>query len=310
MVKPFVYYGTSEFARIILSGLLKAGLRPILVVTVPPKSQGRGLKIIKSPVAETASLNNLDLLEVASLKDSVVLEKLKHFKTEFALLAAFGQIVPKVVLDLYDKGIVNVHPSLLPLYRGASPIASVLKDGQSKTGLSLMLLDNLMDHGPLLKQIDYNINKDQTADNLAADLADLAVKILPETLSDYLSGQLKPLEQDHSRATYTGLISRVDGRANFNLSANQLNNQRRAFEPWPGLWTDWQGRTVKLLKTGICHLSQTKPGLVRWVEGQGLVIECRLDGLVIKSLQLAGKKPLSAEDFIRGQKSFLGTVLL
>ncbi len=310
MVKPFVYFGTSEFAAVILTGLLKRGFKPEVVITSIAKAQGRGLKVAETPVASVARLNNLSILESPNLKDQSVVKELSKYQTELALLAAFGQIIPQLVLNMYPRGIINVHPSLLPEYRGASPIAAVLKDGLIKTGLSLMKLDNLMDHGPLLSQIDYFIKPEQTAVELTQALADLAAEILPGVLEGYLSGQIKPVEQDHNRATYTTLISRSDGRANFKRTAKELNNLRRAFTPWPGLWTLWQDQVVKLLQTKICSLSSPlKPGLVHWVDDKGLVIDCADNALVIEKLQLAGKKPLLAEEFIRGQKNFLGQIL-
>ncbi|MBU1039268.1 methionyl-tRNA formyltransferase [Patescibacteria group bacterium] len=309
MNKSFVYFGTSDFADIILTGLLKAGLRPVLVVTTLPQAKGRGLKKTSSPVGLRAVANQLELLESPSLKNVDIKKQLAKFKTDFAVLAAFGQIVPASVLVLYPKGIVNVHPSLLPLYRGASPIASALLAGQFKTGVSLMLLDDLMDHGPLLKQVEYLIKEKDNALTLSQALAGLAGEILPNVLIDYLSGKIKPVAQDHSLATYTKLISRSDGRANFNLTAEQLNNLRRAFYPWPGLWTTWRGQVVKLLQTEVLDVELTKPGLVKEYQNQGLSIDCQSGSILVKEIQLAGRKPMLAGDFIRGQASFVGTVL-
>ncbi|MEK7496280.1 MAG: methionyl-tRNA formyltransferase, partial [Patescibacteria group bacterium] len=205
--------------------------------------------------------------------------------------------------------IVNVHPSLLPLYRGPSPIQSAILNGDTTTGVSLILLDAEVDHGPILVQTEQIINLEDDAVSLSNKLAEQSVKMLVESLPKYLSGELKPIPQNHSAATFTKIINKADGQADFiNKTAEELNNQRRAFTPWPGLWTMWQGKRLKLLSTVPHNAVTTKPGLVTLVE-DSLVIGTKSGALQINELQLEGGKPLKTKDFLLGHKSFINSLL-
>ncbi len=310
LINPnFIYFGTSDFSATILSGLISNGLIPELVVTTIGKPQGRKLQIIPTPVAEVASKHQLKLLEVKTLRDENVIKQFAICHLPFAILASFGKIIPQTVLDIFPQGIVNVHPSLLPLYRGPSPIQSAILDGQTTTGVSLILLDAEVDHGPILTQTEHHISSNDDVITLSNKLAEQSVKMLVDTLPKYLSGELKPIPQNHSTATFTKMISKDDGQADFiNKTAEELNNQRRAFTPWPGLWTIWQGKRLKLLSTTPHNDVTTKPGLVTLVE-DSLVIGTKSGALEINELQLEGGKPLKTKDFLLGHKSFINSLL-
>jgi len=309
-VKPFVYYGTSQFSRVILQGLVTRGWRPVLVVTTEGKPQGRGLNLKLTPVAELAQSVGLPYVEVNSLRQkTAVKDKIKNQAVSFAILVAFGKIIPPDVLSFYSDGIVNIHPSLLPLYRGPAPLAYPLWEGQSQTGVSLMLLDEEMDHGPIIAQAVCPILPQSDAQSLANDLSALAINLTLTKLPDYLAGLLKPQAQNHKLATYTKLISKQTGRANFSKSANELNNQRRAFCPWPGLWTVWQGQSLKLLSTEVmAGLTNLQPGLVRQ-HNNGITIDCSSGLLLVTKLQAGGGKPMPAQDFVRGHPTIIGGIL-
>lgn len=307
--EPFVYYGTSDFAATILKGLLDAGLTPSLVVSTAGKPAGRGLKTVPTPVASLAAERSLELLETNTLKAAEVQARLTQAATSYAVLAAFGKIVPQVVLDLYPKGIINVHPSLLPHYRGPAPMQYALRDGLTKTGVSLILLDAEVDHGPLLAQAPVSLEPTYDAPALSAALAQTSIKLLLKTIPAYLHGTVQPVAQDHTKATFTTMVTRTDGEANFTKTADELNNQRRAFTPWPGLWTTWHGKRLKLIATHIGTTSASNPvGTVNVVNDQ-LHITCGQGSLAITTVQLEGGKSLPAPAFLRGHSDFVGTRL-
>ncbi|MBI5733367.1 MAG: methionyl-tRNA formyltransferase, partial [Candidatus Kerfeldbacteria bacterium] len=304
---PFVYYGTSDFSAIILSGLLQAGLQPSLVVSTEPKPAGRGLKLTPTPVSWLAQDKKLPLLEVKTLKPEDIQKQLADSATPLAILAAFGKIIPQNVLDIYPKGIVNVHPSLLPLYRGPAPIQYALRDGQTETGVSLIVLDEQVDHGPMLAQEKCRVAETDDTLTLSQKLAELSVKLLLSSLDHYLDGSISPVPQVHSRATFTKMITRADGQADFSKSALELDRQRRAFTPWPALWTRWQDKRLRLLETAVVDYKCEAKKVI--MNGSQLIIGCGSGSLVVKLLQLEGGRALSAADFIRGHKDFINSTL-
>jgi methionyl-tRNA formyltransferase len=308
LTPSFTYYGTSEFSTPILQGLLKAGLKSNLIVSTIAKPAGRGLKTSPTPVAQIAKELNLPLLEVKTLKDKEIQKQLTLSATPFAILAAFGKIIPPEILELYPKGIINVHPSLLPLYRGPAPIQYAIRDGQHHTGVSLIILDKEVDHGPILAQEKCLIEKIDNITSLSNKLAEISIKLLLSTINPYLDNSLSPITQDHNKATLTKMITREDGKADFSKSAIELNSERRAFTPWPGLWTTWQGKIVKFLETKPSKLNSTTPGKVELIKND-LIIHCGQGVLLINSLQLEGGKPLIVAEFLKGHKNFVSAEL-
>jgi methionyl-tRNA formyltransferase len=259
-------------------------------------------------VASLAQTLGLPVLEVATLKTPEVVAELRERQTPFAVLAAFGKIIPPTVLDLYPKGIVNVHPSLLPLYRGSAPIQYALRDGVPETGVSLIVLDSEVDHGPVLAQQVVPISQADDAVTLGSKLATQAVELLMQTLPRYVANELAPVPQDHSQASFTAMVEREHGQADFSKPALDLDRMRRAFTPWPGLWTIWQGKRLKLISTGVSEQRSSKPGTVEQRGGE-IEIVCGSGSLIVTELQLEGGKAQSAADFIRGHQKFVGSVL-
>ena len=307
-LEPFVYFGTSQFSRLVLEGLLRANIKPRLVVTVAAKPAGRGLQVARSLVADAAHATGLPLLEVTSLKSPDIQAQLAASTTRFAILAAFGKIIPAAVLKLYPSGIINVHPSLLPRYRGPSPLQYALRDGVSETGVSLIVLDEEVDHGPILAQQADAVLPEDDAAALGARLAGRAVAILLDSLPRYLAGELKPQPQPHGQATFTKMITREDGRANWQHGSDTLARQSRAFAPWPGLWTMWRHKRLKLVEVEAVPGSVVGHGRVA-VNGSDVIIGCAPGALSLKKVQLEGGKPLAIEDFLRGHQDFIGTQL-
>lgn len=307
LTERFVYFGSAEFSRLILRRLLKVNWRPVLVVTTEAKPAGRGLKLKRSAVAEETTAAGLPLVAVSTLRGDLP-SQLKEVSADFAILAAFGKILPPALLQLYPRGIINLHPSLLPLYRGPSPIQYAILDGVERTGVTLIKLDEEVDHGPILAQASCLVdNKD--AAQLTYELAVIGADLVCEKIPLYLAGALTPVPQNHSLATFTKIITKEDGRADFSLSAEVLNRRRRAFTPWPGLWTTWQGKILKFTQTEVVVNTNSQPGLVVG-SGKELLIGCgHQTALLIKKLQLAGGKEQKAESFINGHPNLLGVKL-
>lgn len=307
MATNYTYFGNTSLSVKILAGLCQINLVPSFVVTTKGKPAGRGLKVKPSLVAEFCLAHNIKFIEVSSLKSEEVLTELIQNKTECALLAAFGKILPQSVLNIYSKGIVNVHPSLLPKYRGPSPLQYALLNNDKVTGVSLIVLDEEIDHGPVIAQTEFNINETDEYSDLEDMAANLAINMLSEHFVKYQQGLVIPTTQNHERASFTKMISKNMGQADYNLSAQVLHCQQRAFNVWPGLWTVWQGQIIKLTKTEVCP-GVLPMGQIAMLENQ-VVVGTAQDLLVIKQLQIAGKKNTPVADFIRGHQSFIGSKL-
>lgn len=305
----FVFFGSAEISRLILAALIKQNIKPVLVVSTLAKPAGRGLKVLPNPVTQLATQERLPILLVKSFKTGIS-DELINCKAKFGLLAAFGKIIPQELLNLFPEGIINVHPSLLPEFRGPSPIQYTLMSGADKAGVTIIKLDIEIDHGPIIAQQDVNITDTDDAETLTVKLADLAVNLLTDVVPRYLDKTLVPQEQQHNNATHTKLIKKIDGRANFLKTATELRNLARALTPWPGLWTEWSNLRLKLIQVESVSLETEEAlGHVININNQ-VIIGCQnKTGLVLKQLQLAGGKIQNIDNFIRGHKNFIGSSL-
>ena len=251
------------------------------------------------------------------------------------MVVAYGKLIPPEVLALFPKGMLNLHPSLLPRYRGPSPIQSAILNGDHESGVTLMLLDPEMDHGPLLAHRVSPLSPHTRGSDLSNALADDGAKLLVDALPKYISGELTPHPQDHTRATFTKLLEREDGRIDWRAAgAEQTERMIRAYDLWPGTWTTWNKKRLKILRASLLHptigcANNAKPGYVfapplappqRGVEkspllfkdglGVVLAVNCSPGSLILEQLQPEGKKPLSASEFLRGSPKFMGSILL
>ena len=196
-------------------------------------------------------------------------------------MAAYGKILPARYLDVPKHGFVNVHPSLLPKYRGPSPVQTAILNGDEETGATIMVVDEEMDHGPILNSIKYQIPKTKYNQEISRELFELGAKLLVETLPGHINGEFKPKEQDHSQATFTKMFTREDGRINWDDPAQKIYNRIRALNPEPGTWTIWKGKVINIKKAGL------------------------RDGKIhIQTIQMEGKKEMPFEEFLRGHPSF------
>jgi methionyl-tRNA formyltransferase len=277
----FVYFGTPEFAAIVLAELEEKGYRPSLVVTAPDKPKGRKLVMTPSEVHVFAKERGIPVLTPATLRDDAIVARLKEERAQLFVVAAYGKIVPKEVLDIPEFGTLNVHPSLLPKFRGASPIESAILSDEKWTGVTIMVLDEELDHGPILAQRE-RITPDwpPKGSELTRDLAHFGGRLLAEVMPEYLNG-LAPFAQDHSRATFTKKITKEDGLIDL-LGDPVLNYKKiRAFDEWPGAYFFVRrGERDVRVKVTDARLEHGK--------------------LVIVNVIPEGKREMPYEDFLRG----------
>ena len=253
------------------------------------------------------------VLQPDNLKDTGTVAQLAACHPDVIVVAAFGQLLPSSVLDIPRYGCVNIHPSLLPRFRGASPVAAAILAGDELTGVSIMLMERGLDTGPILAQETMPISQQDTTGSLTDKLSRLAAQLLPPTLESWLRGEITPLPQNDARATYSGQITREDGEINWRLSAIEIWRRVRAFNPWPGCYSSWQGKQFKIIE------ALPLPGGSNLTAGQVVALDKEDvafgigtgDGtLGVRQVQLEGKRVMSAAEFLRGQRGFIGTVLV
>ncbi len=303
-----VFMGTPTFAVPALRALA-ARHRVVGVVTQPDRRAGRGRRLVFSPVKEVALELGVPLFQPTTLRTEEAVQRLAAWQPEVIVVAAFGQILRRPVLELPPWGCLNLHASLLPRYRGASPVAAAILAGETTTGVSLMLMDEGMDTGPILARKSCPIAPDDTTGSLTARLAEMGAQLLLETLPGWLAGEVQAVPQDETQATYCPLLRKEDGRLDWSRPAVYLDRQVRAYNPWPGAFTDWQGKRLKVLRA--CPRSEGvegEPGLVVTLPS-GLGVVTGEGVLELLEVQLAGKKPLPAAAFARGRRKFIGSVL-
>ena len=276
MTIRYAFMGTPEFATIVLDHLESASLLPSLVVTQPDRPSGRGRKLTPPPVALWAKERGIPLIQPTSCRDEALISALIELRPDVIVTASFGQYLPDVILSLPDKGCLNVHASLLPKYRGASPIQSAIMAGEKETGVTLMLMDNGIDTGPMLAKESFPIDDEIDAGALNLALAELGGELTARELPRYVSGELEAVEQDESMATETKRLRKCDGCVDFRKSARDVHNLIRAVSPWPGAYTFLDGKRYKLLRSRVheCGIEQCgEPGEIN-VRGDRMFISC------------------------------------
>ncbi len=305
-----IFFGTSEFAAGILETLVNHNYLPSLVVTQPDKAVGRKQLMAETPVAQVAQRLFIKTIKPNDLSDPTVLSELKLHKSKIFVVVAYGKIIPQHILDIPTKGAINIHGSLLPKYRGASPIHQAILDGEDKTGITIMLMDGKMDHGPILMQKEVTILPDDNFVTLELKLSQVAQELILETIKEALEIGLKPKEQDHNQATFTKIIKKTDGLIDWNTDAKKIYDKFRAYIVWPGIHTIWKGMNLKINLCKSVKSSHTEvPAGTVIREGDKVLITCGDGALELITVQLEGKKALPVEEFIRGHHDFLGSIL-
>jgi methionyl-tRNA formyltransferase len=277
-----IFIGTPEFGAIILEKLIKSGRKPFLVITAPDKPVGR--KQITTPPAVKVLAEKYHIPFAQPEKIADFISDIKNLKPDLGIIAAYGQILPKDMLSIPNYGFLNVHPSLLPRWRGSSPIQYAILNGDEKTGATIIRISEELDAGPILAQKEIEISKKETFASLHNKLAELGAELLIEALPKLSVGKLPPLPQDETKATYTKILGKDDGHIDWKKPAEYIDRQVRALNPWPGTYTVYNGKRLKILKA-----------------------EALGGNLIIEEVQLEGKNPMSFEDFLRGHKDYVNS---
>ncbi|MDI9497915.1 MAG: methionyl-tRNA formyltransferase [Bacillota bacterium] len=295
MMQParVVYMGTPDYAATILRSLARdPRFDIVLVVSQPDRPQGRRRELLPTPVRRVAEECGLPLIQPERVRDEAFATAIREVRPELILTAAYGRILVPWVLDIPPRGAVNVHASLLPLYRGAAPVQAALLAGDRETGISWLLMDEEVDHGPVLYRKPLEILDTDDSASLMERLAQLAAAQTGDVLAAWLAGEIEPEEQDHGAATFTRLLRREDGEIDWARPASELALQVRGLRPWPGAWTMLDGERVKIHAAsarageGGCELP---PGSLIGIERGGIRVATGSGELVIGELQLAGR---------------------
>jgi methionyl-tRNA formyltransferase len=304
-----VFMGTPVFAVPVLEALADTH-QVVGVVTQPDRPAGRGRRLTPSCVKEVALERGLPLSQPQSLRTPEAVAHLAAWEPDVIAVAAFGQILRQNVLDLPPRGCLNVHASLLPRWRGAAPVPAAILAGDEVTGVTIMRMDVGLDTGPILAQREESIRPDDTQATLEDRLARLGAELLLEALPAYLAGDLLPRPQPAEGATYAGQLRKEDGRLDWACAAIELDRRVRAFTPWPGAFTTWRGRRLKVLRAAPSPewRGDAPPGTV-FALADGLAVATGEGALRLEEVQLAGKRPIDVTAFLRGQRDFLGSQL-
>lgn len=273
--KPtLVFFGTDEFAATVLQKLHEANFDIKAVVTPPDEAAGRKKVLKASAVKLQAIRYKLPLLQPARLKDFDVPV------ADIGVVVVYGKILPRSVLGQFKHHVLNIHPSLLPKYRGPSPIKTAIANGDAETGVTIIELDSEMDHGPIVANVELRMTNDELHSEIREKLAQLGAELLINTIPNYIAGKITPTPQDHSQATHTKMLTKEDGKVDWSRSPQEIYNQFRAYHDWPGIWTEHKGKRVK-------------------------IVNCKLvnGNLEITEIQPEGKNPMSMLDYINGYGS-------
>ena len=305
-----IFMGTPDFAVGTLEALAAAGHEVVLAVTQPDKPQGRKQILVAPPVKETAEKLGIPVFQPKRVREPEALEVLRGYEPELIVVAAFGQILPKELLDLPKYGCINVHASLLPKYRGAAPIQWAILNGDAVTGVTIMRMDVGLDTGDMIAKAEVAISPEDTGGTLFDRLAKTGAKLCVDTIPSIVDGSAVYTPQDEQAATKVGQISKKDGRIDFTRSAHAIECQIRGLNPWPSAYTSLAGKTLKIWSAQVSdRQTEAQPGTVVLVEKDRFGVQTGEGVLICTEVQLEGKKRMSAADFLRGNALTTGSRL-
>ena len=301
-----VFCGTPAFAVPTLEALVRHEFRLSLVLTQPDRPKGRGLEPAPSPVKEAARRLQLPIEQPDKIKTNPDLQsRLEELSPDAIVVVGYGRIIPPWMLELPRYGNINLHASLLPKYRGAAPIQWAIANGEKLTGITTMRIDQGLDTGDILLQSQEIIGDEDTAESLSPRLAARGADLMIETLKALAAGRIQPQPQDSARSSLAPLLKKEDGRMDFARSAGEIHNRLRAFQPWPGAFTSFRGKTLHVIQARVLAVklpqAELQPG------ARELLVGCGMDtSLELLTLQPEGKKPMSARDFVHGYRPRAG----
>lgn len=306
-----IFMGSSLFSVVVLKALLQSPCKVLAVYTQPDKLAGRGHQLVFSPVKKVALECGVPVIQPESFKVPEVVQRLASFDPELIVVAAFGLILPPEVLALPKFGCLNVHASLLPRHRGPSPVANAILCGDEFTGVTIMLMDEGIDTGGILAQEKVAISAQDTTGSLTLKLAEIGARLLLEVLPQWVEGKVNPKAQDESKATYSRLLTSRDGEIDWHLPALELWRKIRAYDPWPGCYTWYRGKRLKIHQAlprdhGVSGqvgevIADDKVSRIGVVTGRGI--------LELVVVQLEGRRKMPIAEFVRGERGFVGSIL-
>ncbi len=308
--QKIIFFGTPEFAVPSLQALIDRKENILGVVTQPDRPVGRGQKLKFSPIKDLALKHDIKILQPERIKDPKFINQFQKLSSDLAVVAAYGQIFPKTLLEIPPNGFINVHSSYLPFYRGAAPINQAIINGEKATGVTIMLLDEGMDTGDIILQGKTVIAPEENASMLHDRLSAFGAELLGKAIDMLRSGGWNPAPQDNQKATYAHLLKKEDGLINWSLPAETIFNQIRGMTPWPGCFTRLNKKILKIHKVKILDTKkEAVTGQILSVSGDGIEVSTGMGTMLLKEIQLEGKKRMAAHDFIKGHKLEPGTVL-
>jgi methionyl-tRNA formyltransferase len=298
-----VFMGTPDFAAGILEALYEAEYDIAAVVTQPDRPRGRKGEPVPSDVKKCALAHGTRVLQPVKIREPEAVKELEKIGADLFVVAAFGQILPKEILEMPRLGCINVHASLLPKYRGAAPIQQAILDGETETGVTIMQMAEGLDTGDILSRMVYPISEEETGGSLFEALTEVGAKLLITTIPLLEEGNIFPIPQDDSQSSYVKMLKKEDGRLDFSQSATALFNRVRGLDPWPGAFTIWKGKQLKIWRATALRekASGMAPGSVFAAGKEGIDVVCGEGMLRIRELQMEGKKRMSAADFLLGR---------
>lgn len=315
-----IFMGTPDFSVGTLNALVEAGHEVVLAVTQPDKPKGRGGKMQLTPVKEAAAAHGIPVFQPKKVRTPECIEELKKYHADIMVVIAFGQILPKEILEMTPFGCVNVHASLLPKYRGAAPIQWAVINGEKVSGVTTMQMDEGLDTGDMLLKTEVVLDEKETGESLHDKLADAGAKLCVETLKALKEGSITPKKQGESPTEYARMLDKSLGNIDWNASAVSIERLIRGLNSWPSAYTDWNGKVMKLWAAEVCTPQEDAgdnnpdggnpvPGTVVKAEKDGFYVQTGEGQLKVTELQLQGKKKMDAAAFLRGYKIREGEIL-
>lgn len=295
-----IFAGTPIFAASALEALIAAGHEIVTVLTQPDRPAGRGMKLVASAVKISALKHGITVLQLVNLKSPVIQLQLQHLKADVMVVAAYGLILPEVVLNIPQLGCLNIHASLLPRWRGAAPIQRAILAGDDETGITIMQMDAGLDTGAMLLKKGMPVGESDTTAYLHDKLCILGAQSIVEALAGLQQGSFVATVQDDKQACYAAKIKKIEAAIDWQLDAKQINRVVRAFNPSPGAYTHQQGKVLKIWQAKLVAGGLGKPGEVISVEREGIIVACGEGALMLKIVQKPGGKKMSVAEYLAG----------
>ncbi len=305
-----IFIGTPDFGIPAFNALIKdEQFEIIAVITRPDRPVGRKQILTPPPIKVEAIKHKIPVFQPRRIAD--LQSKILNLKSGIIIVIAYAQLIPEEILNLPKFGCINIHGSLLPKYRGAAVIQAPILNGDKQTGITIMKMDKGLDTGPILAQAEIKIESNETGDSLYDKLSQLGADLLLDTLKKYIAGKIKPKPQDETKASYINQLKKKHGLIDWSKPAVKIERFVRAMASWPSAWTWWHNKRIKIIKVQKKPLAinSYKPGKT-FLYNSGLAVQCGKDALIIEKLQLEGKKQVASDEFLRGQKNFVGSILL